>query len=52
MAHVVKNPRALSHRKNSINAGGPYGFTEVSHLLLLHFGCTYRRYTPSSKLQK
>lgn len=46
MARVVKKPCALSHCKNWVSAGGPYGFTEVSHLLLLHFGCSYKTYTP------
>lgn len=46
LAHAVKIPSALSHCKNRVNADRPYGFTEVSHLLLLHFGCTYRAYTP------
>ena len=46
MAHVVKKPCALSHCKNWVNAGRPYGFTKVSHLLHLHFGSICRTCTP------
>lgn len=46
LVHAVKIPSALSHCKNRVNADRPYGFTEVSHLLVLHSGCTYRAYIP------
>lgn len=42
--HVVQNPvHSVTAKTGSV--GRTYGFTVVSHHLLLHFGCTYRTYT-------